>query len=79
MDVGMLWFDSDHQRDVHARIERASAYYQSKYGRKPNLCFIHPAASSDGTPKEVEGLRILTSAMVLPNHFWLGIEKAEGG
>ncbi len=79
MDVGMLWFDSDQQRDMRTRIERASSYYQTKYGRKPNLCFIHPATACDGTPREVNGLRVLTCTTVLPNHFWLGIEKVEAG
>lgn len=77
MDVGMLWFDADQKRDVSSRITRASEFYKSKYGRKPNLCFLHPKTAGETHPREVEGLRIQTSKMVLPDHFWLGIEKAE--
>jgi hypothetical protein len=77
MDVGMLWFDADQKCDVSARITRASDFYKSKYGRKPNLCFLNPKTAGETHPGEVDGLRIQTSKMVLPDHFWLGIEKAE--
>jgi hypothetical protein len=77
MDIGMLWFDSNHQQDVSVRIERASTYYRSKYGRKPDLCYVHPSMLCGAILKEVDGLKVRTSQTVLPNHFWLGIEKAE--
>jgi hypothetical protein len=77
MDIGMLWFDSNHQQEVRVRIERASMYYKSKYGRKPDLCYVHPSMLSEAFPKEVDGLKVRTSQTVLPNHFWLGIEKTE--
>jgi hypothetical protein len=77
MDIGMLWFDSNHQQDVSVRIERASTYYRSKYGREPDLCYVHPSMLVGAIPKEVAGLKVRTSQTVLPDHFWLGIEKAE--
>ncbi|OGO19737.1 MAG: hypothetical protein A2Z14_00805 [Chloroflexi bacterium RBG_16_48_8] len=73
----MLWFDSNQQQDVSARIKKASTYYRSKYGRKPDLCYVHPSTLCGEIPKEVDGLKVLMSQTVLPNHFWLGIEKAE--
>jgi hypothetical protein len=77
MDIGMLWFDSNHQQDVRVRIERASSYYKSKYGREPDLCYVHPSMLVGAIPKVVGGLKVRTSQTVLPNHFWLGIDKAE--
>lgn len=77
MDVGMLWFDADRTCDVVARITSASNFYNSKYGRKPNLCFLHPTTAEGAHPKQVDGVRVRTSKMVLPDHFWLGVEKAE--
>ncbi|MEE9507913.1 MAG: hypothetical protein V3V44_01365 [Anaerolineales bacterium] len=77
MDVGMLWFDADRDCDVSARITRASDFYKSKYGRKPNLCFLHPTTAGEAHPGEVDGLQVRTSKMVLPDHFWLGVEKAK--
>ncbi len=73
----MLWFDSNHHQDVSVRIERASSYYKSKYGKTPDLCYVHPSTLRGAILKEVNGLKVRTSQTVLPNHFWLGIEKTE--
>lgn len=77
MDVGMLWFDADRKCDLNAKISRASDFYRSKYGRKPNLCFLHPNTAGESHPQEVNGLRVQTSKLVLPDHFWLGVDKLE--
>jgi hypothetical protein len=77
MDVGMLWFDADRQQDIYSRIQRASTYYRSKYGRNANLCYVHPSTVGSAYPKEVDGLKVLTSQTVLPDHFWLGVERNE--
>ena len=57
MNTGMLWFDNDPKTALSAKIERAVEYYYKKYGRKPNLCLIHPNAlasltGADGTDKK---------------------------
>ena len=92
MDVGMLWFDNDKQADLRAKIERAATYYRDKYGRMPNLCFVHPCmipnnpgeslpnAASQGVEKtknSSQGVEIRTSNTMLPNHFWIGINRQE--
>ena len=77
MDIGMLWFDSDSNQDVSVRIKQASTYYTSKYGREPNLCYLHPSTGGTGIPTNIDGLKVVTSKTVLPDHFWLGIEKTE--
>ncbi len=77
MDVGMLWFDGDSSRDVEARIKRAAEFYRNKYGRAPNLCFVHPRTMGNGKGMEVAGMRILTSTSVLKDHFWLGVQEPE--
>jgi hypothetical protein len=79
MNVGMLWYDSGSGNDVSARIMRASEYYRDKYGREPNLCYLNPVTSENELPTEVGGLKIETSSMVLPDHFWIGVDKAENG
>jgi hypothetical protein len=77
MDIGMLWFDSDNNLDVSVRIKKASQYYRTKYGREPNLCYVHPSTGGTGVPNIIGDLKVVTSRTVLPDHFWLGIEKAE--
>ena len=66
MNIGMLWFDNDPKTGLDKKIERAAAYYRTKYGRTPTLCFVHPSmmpgrngGSRDGrnaepVPKNIE-------------------------
>jgi hypothetical protein len=84
MDIGMLWFDNDRQSDFTLKVKRAVTYYHEKYGRKPNLCFVNPCMIADNGEKtsgskksrkasgEVE---IRESKTMLPNHFWIGINR----
>ena len=77
MEIGMLWFDNDKRSDYPEKIARAAAYYHKKYGKAPNICFVHP-----GTIKTVkddqlvhsQGVEIRISKTMLPNHFWIGVD-----
>lgn len=84
MDIGMLWFDNDRQADLNIKVTRAVTYYQQKYGQRPNLCFVNPCmitsnGNGDGHSndkiKSENGIEIRESTSLLPNHFWLGIER----
>jgi hypothetical protein len=68
----MLWFDDDSSSSVADKIIRASRYYAEKYGRIPNLCFLH---SEEANEKSVDGIAVKASNAVLPDHFWLGIKE----
>jgi hypothetical protein len=72
MNIGMLWFDNDTKADLPTKIQRAANYYQNKYGRAPNLCFIHPSMIAAPT-KQAGEVELRTSRAVLPNHLWLGV------
>ena len=79
MNIGMLWFDNDPKAEFSTKIERAASYYRNKYGRTPNLCFVHPSMlhenHSDDPQKPVKSgsVEVRTSRSVMPNHFWIGI------
>lgn len=76
MKVGMMWFDGDRKADLSSRVERAANYYREKYGHKPNLCLVHPQTPGEQTPSsQPAGVEVKTSASVLPDHFWLGVEE----
>ncbi|MHC4749239.1 MAG: hypothetical protein ACYTFW_05130 [Planctomycetota bacterium] len=88
MEIGMLWFDNDKKSNYEAKIERAAAYYRDKYGKAPNLCFVHPCmVPKNKTPKpepgnaekhmKSQGVEIRVSKTMLPNHFWIGINRQE--
>ncbi|MBN1535697.1 MAG: hypothetical protein JW908_03110 [Anaerolineales bacterium] len=79
MNIGMLWFDNDPKAEMTKKIERAASYYRQKYGKAPNVCFIHPSMlkieNIESPPKIVKagGIEVRTSGSVLPNHFWIGV------
>ena len=74
MRTGMLWFDNDPKTDLPAKVVRAAAYYQKKYGCSPNLCFVHPSMLQVEAKKTGE-IELRPSRQVLPNHFWLGMNE----
>lgn len=74
MRTGMLWFDNDPTTDLANKILRAAAYYQKKYGNKPDLCFVHPSMILKAMVKP-SGIDIRPNKQVLPNHLWLGIQE----
>lgn len=72
MNIGMLWFDNDPKADLNAKVNRAAAYYRTKYGQAPNLCFVHPSMMQNAAAKPAD-IELRSSRSVMPNHFWLGI------
>jgi hypothetical protein len=83
MNIGMLWFDNDPKADLPVKIQRAVSYYQDKYGKAPNLCFVHPSmlpqpAGTEPKPIKEDGVEIRANRSVLPNHLWLGINSLGG-
>ena len=74
MNTGMLWFDNDPKTALAPKIERAVDYYHEKYGRKPNLCLIHPNALESEKLKTGK-VMVRPYRPVLPGHLWIGIEE----
>jgi len=75
MDTGMLWFSTDKSADLLAEINSAAHYYQNKYGRSPNLCFINPNAMEKINGRENATIAIKPDKTVLPGHLWIGVEE----
>jgi hypothetical protein len=79
MNIGMLWYDNDPKVEFNTKIERAASYYHDKYGRNPNLCFVHPSmlgnghSKEDAAPLKSGDILVRASRSVLPNHFWIGV------
>ena len=74
MNIGMLWFDGDPSKSLPSRVERATSYYQAKYGRQPNTCVLHPKTLGEVDPNSITDVRVETSMKVLPEHFWVGYD-----
>lgn len=74
MHTGMLWFDNS-QSPITIKIQKAMDYYQKKYGRKPDLCLLHPSMlGANEKALVVNGLTVRPYRPVLPGHIWVGIE-----
>lgn len=77
MHTGMLWFDNS-QTALNIKIQKAVDYYYKKYGKKPDLCLVHPSML-DGIQRntrqlEINKLTVRPYRPVLPGHIWIGIE-----
>ena len=70
MKVGMLWLDDDKRRSLDEKIRRAAEYYELKYGRSPNWCYVNKSELVE--EKGVGRLWVKPAIYVLPHHFWLG-------
>lgn len=75
MQVGMLWFDSESESPFGERLSRAADYYASKYGARPNICYVHGAEQEGELVECVDEVEVHTSSLVLPEHFWLGVKS----
>jgi hypothetical protein len=78
MHTGMLWFDNS-QMDISVKVRKAMEYYRKKYGRKPDLCLVHPSmllipGRAERVGLIVDGMTVRPYRQVLPGHIWIGIE-----
>lgn len=89
MDFGLLWYDNDAQRALEDKIGQAARRYLQKYGRLPNVCYVHPQALA-ARPVQEPGLdcrldnpratiRVLSASNILIHHFWLGENSSPSG
>ncbi|NWG35150.1 MAG: hypothetical protein HXY42_11960 [Chloroflexi bacterium] len=72
MHTGMLWFDNS-PTALEIKIQKAMDYYQKKFGRRPDLCLVHPTMLQDQTPKDGK-ITVRAYRPILPGHLWIGVE-----
>ena len=73
-EVGLLWFDDNPRVPLAAKIESAVRRCQERFGRSPDVCYVHPRtlAGAQGLPIHP---RVVERASVLPNHFWVVVRS----
>ena len=76
MKTGMLWYDNDPKSNLETKVTRAGSYYLNKYGRRPNLAYVHPSMLAEKL-QQAGGVEIRATRQVLPNHIWIGISEPE--
>jgi len=74
MTTGMLWYCEKKNLSLSAHIQEAAARYHKKYGRKPELCLVHPNMLKDQKLDEITGITVRPWRPVLPGHLWIGRE-----
>ena len=73
MNIGMLWLDADRVRSFDEKVKRAADYYQEKYGRLPELCFVNTKMLAE--ERSVDHIEVKPIKNVQHNHFWLGMKS----
>lgn len=75
MKIGLLWYD-DSQVDLAIKVREAAQRYEEKFGEPPNRCYVNPASIPQGAKAfSLNGIQVLTCSLVLPNHFWVGVQE----
>ncbi len=74
MKIGLLWFDDDPGRDLAQKVGGAAQRYHQKFGRQPNVCYVHPSAL-EGESRQLGNLTVAARSSVLRHHFWVGQEE----
>lgn len=73
METGLLWYDASNA-SIDVKIEAAAKRYAERFSKRPTTCFAHPNTVGQ-SPKKVGAISVKTSPCILPNHFWIGVEK----
>ena len=76
MKVGLLWYDNDPGRNLRQKVSRAAQRYRKKFGRQPDVCYVHPSVL-EGKTEQLGKLKVTALASVLRHHFWVGEEDAK--
>lgn len=76
METGLLWFDDNPKVPFANKVESAARRYRERFGRSPDVCYVHPETRAGATAMPAH-VRVVTSSAVRPNHFWIGV-KSQG-
>ena len=76
MNFGMMWFDNDPKTALRVKIIKAAEYYQTKYGKKPDLCMVNPKSLSENIT-EYEQITVRPQKAILPGYLWIGQDEKD--
>jgi hypothetical protein len=75
MREGLLWYDDNPKLPLAAKIREAVRRYRDKFGRSPDLCFVHPDTLADSAELP-NFITVATRATIGPNNFWVGVKRS---
>jgi hypothetical protein len=79
MLTGLLWYDSDPNRGLAAKIDDAARRYREKFGQAPDTCYVSDTAVVEAGAQQTLSwvtLRIVPATHIRPHHFWVGREES---
>ncbi len=75
MTIGMLWL-LEEKLPVGEAIRKALVHFESKYGKAPTICRIHPETAAGPNQvvqlKAVDRVKVELDVEVLRGHAWIG-------
>ncbi|PWH12300.1 MAG: hypothetical protein DDG60_13865 [Anaerolineae bacterium] len=78
MNVGMLWLASEKTASIPAMVAHAAEHYRQKYGKSPNLCFVHPSLLENAAqPEQPPPITVKPDKTILPGLLWIGVEDTD--
>ena len=71
---GLLWFDSDPNRNIVDKINQAARRYQQKLDQQPTVCYLN-IQEFDEKCSEIDGILLKPRDNILRHHYLVGIEQ----
>jgi hypothetical protein len=74
VQTGLLWFDDNPRVSFASKVENAARRYRERFGRSPDVCYVHPETlgGASALPARVQVIALST---VRPDHFWIGMRS----
>ena len=70
MTRGFLWY-GDSSTPLEEKVRQAAGGYQEEFGHRPTVCYVRAVRGK--TMEQVDGIRVLPAANLLPGYLWLGV------
>ena len=75
METGLLWFDDNPKVSFANKVEKAARRYRERFGRSPDVCYVHPRTFARVTTMPTD-VQVITLSTVRPDHFWVGVKSS---
>ncbi|MCB9098024.1 MAG: hypothetical protein H6632_00680 [Anaerolineales bacterium] len=71
---GLLWFDSDPNRNIVDKINQAAQHYRQKLAQMPTVCYVN-IQDFDENCSEINGIMLKPKSNILRHHYLVGVEQ----
>lgn len=79
LQIGMLWFDNDEDKDPFDIFAEAAGRYFEKFGRAPELCHVPPDLFEDreeAIKAFIDGnVGLVFDSAIGKHHIWIGVAR----